>query len=162
MPAFPASRSPISTAPRSKASTYAPLSSNAILLTAASTLSISWNSISRKALAAGLQPCPRAAARPSSTSLPAPAMRSPSSISPAAKWARAAWPPPQQVYFGSGYSVRLQYTGEQTITSAGTGKKPAVTDNVGGLPSKARRPTSPSRFTSPAIRSVPRFPYASR
>lgn len=38
--------------------------------------------------------------------------------------------PAQQVYFGSGYSVRLQYTGEQTITSAGTGKKPAVTDKL--------------------------------
>jgi hypothetical protein len=39
-------------------------------------------------------------------------------------------PPAQQVYFGAPYSVRLEYTGEQTITSAGTGKKPAVTDRL--------------------------------
>jgi Protein of unknown function (DUF3108) len=38
--------------------------------------------------------------------------------------------PAQHVYFGSAYSVRLEYTGEQTITSAGTGGKPAVTDRV--------------------------------
>jgi len=39
-------------------------------------------------------------------------------------------PSSQQVYFGSGYSVTPQYTGEETIKSAGTGGKPAVTDKV--------------------------------
>jgi hypothetical protein len=38
--------------------------------------------------------------------------------------------PAQQVYFGSPYSVSLEYTGEQDLTSPGTGKKPAVTDHV--------------------------------
>ncbi len=35
--------------------------------------------------------------------------------------------PPQNVFFGSSYSVRLDYTGAMTITS---GEKPAVTDHV--------------------------------
>ena len=39
-------------------------------------------------------------------------------------------PAAQQVYFGSAYSVTPQYTGEETITSLGTGRKPAVTDKV--------------------------------
>jgi hypothetical protein len=38
--------------------------------------------------------------------------------------------PAQQVYFGSAYSVSLQYTGEQQLTAAGPGKKLAVTDHV--------------------------------
>ena len=38
--------------------------------------------------------------------------------------------PAQQVYFGSAYTVRMQYTGEQTLTSSGAGPKPAVTDHV--------------------------------
>ncbi len=36
-------------------------------------------------------------------------------------------PPPQQVFFGSAYSVRMDYTGAQTITA---GDKPAVTDHL--------------------------------
>ena len=36
-------------------------------------------------------------------------------------------PPPQEVYFGSAYSVRMEYTGAQTITVAG---KPCLTDRV--------------------------------
>jgi hypothetical protein len=36
----------------------------------------------------------------------------------------------QQVYFGSAYSVRMEYTGPQTIDSAGAGNKPTVTDHV--------------------------------
>jgi hypothetical protein len=36
-------------------------------------------------------------------------------------------PPEQKVFYGSGYSVRKDYTGPQTITGAG---KPAVTDQV--------------------------------
>jgi hypothetical protein len=39
-------------------------------------------------------------------------------------------PAAQQVFFGSGYSVRVEYTGEQSLTSPGTGKKAAVTDRV--------------------------------
>jgi len=39
-------------------------------------------------------------------------------------------PPAGQVYFGSGYSVSPQYTGEEDIKSPGTGGKPAVTDKV--------------------------------
>ncbi len=38
--------------------------------------------------------------------------------------------PNQQVYFGSAYSVSLEYTGEQDLTSPGTGKKLAITDHV--------------------------------
>jgi hypothetical protein len=40
--------------------------------------------------------------------------------------------PAQQVYFGSPYSVSLEYTGEQDLTSPATCKKPAVTDHVAG------------------------------
>jgi Protein of unknown function (DUF3108) len=36
-------------------------------------------------------------------------------------------PPQQDVFFGSSYSVRLEYTGAQTVT---VGDKPAVTDRV--------------------------------
>src|SRR5215467_13894403 len=36
-------------------------------------------------------------------------------------------PPPQEVYFGSAYSVRMEYTGAQTITVAG---KPCLTDRA--------------------------------
>jgi hypothetical protein len=36
-------------------------------------------------------------------------------------------PPQQDVFFGSSYSVRLEYTGAQTVTVA---EKPAVTDRV--------------------------------
>ena len=36
-------------------------------------------------------------------------------------------PPQQEVFFGASYSVRLEYTGEQTVTVAG---KPAVSDRV--------------------------------
>jgi hypothetical protein len=36
-------------------------------------------------------------------------------------------PPQQQVFFGSGYSVRMEYTGAQTITVS---EKPAVTDHL--------------------------------
>ena len=36
-------------------------------------------------------------------------------------------PPAQQVYFGSAYSVRMDYTGAQTITAS---EKPSVTDHV--------------------------------
>jgi Protein of unknown function (DUF3108) len=36
-------------------------------------------------------------------------------------------PPQQDVFFGATYSVRLEYTGEQTVTVEG---KPAVTDRV--------------------------------
>jgi len=35
--------------------------------------------------------------------------------------------PPQQVFFGSAYSVRMEYTGAQTITAS---DKPAVTDRL--------------------------------
>ena len=38
--------------------------------------------------------------------------------------------PAQQVYFGGAYSVRLQYTGEQTLAARAAGAKPAVTDRV--------------------------------
>ena len=57
-------------------------------------------------------------------------MRWPSSISRAAKWARAACRPPQQVYFGSGYSVRLRIHRRADHHFGRTGKKPAVTDQV--------------------------------
>src|SRR5262252_4711529 len=36
-------------------------------------------------------------------------------------------PPPQDVYFGSAYSVRMEYTGAQTITVDG---KPCLTDRT--------------------------------
>jgi hypothetical protein len=36
-------------------------------------------------------------------------------------------PPPQQIFFGAAYDIRLEYTGEQTINSRG---RPAVTDAV--------------------------------
>ncbi len=39
-------------------------------------------------------------------------------------------PSAQQVYFGSGYSVNAEYTGEEDLTSPATGKKPAPTDKV--------------------------------
>ncbi len=39
-------------------------------------------------------------------------------------------PADQQVYFGAPYRVSAQYTGEQTLTSPGTGKKPALLDKV--------------------------------
>ena len=35
--------------------------------------------------------------------------------------------PPQQVFFGSAYSVRMDYTGAQTITVS---DKPSVTDHL--------------------------------
>jgi len=36
-------------------------------------------------------------------------------------------PPAQTVFFGSGYSVRMDYTGAQTIT---LNEKPAITDHL--------------------------------
>jgi hypothetical protein len=39
-------------------------------------------------------------------------------------------PTDQQVYFGSPYRVSSKYTGEETLTSPGTGKKPALLDKV--------------------------------
>ena len=36
-------------------------------------------------------------------------------------------PPPQQVFFGSGYSVRMEYTGARTLA---VGEKPSVTDHL--------------------------------
>ena len=48
-------------------------------------------------------------------------------ITPAWSWGKAACLPAQQVFFGSAYTVRMDYTGAQNIT---VDEKPTVTDQL--------------------------------
>jgi hypothetical protein len=65
-------------------------------------------------------------------------------------------PPPQQVFFGSGYSVRMDYTGAQTIAAS---DKPAVTDH---LVVHVKGPKSDFSFEMFFARDAARTPLAIR
>ncbi|HTX37846.1 MAG TPA: DUF3108 domain-containing protein [Bryobacteraceae bacterium] len=68
-------------------------------------------------------------------------------------------PPGQPVYFGSSYSVSLQYTGEQDLKSPGTGGKTTVTDKVEG---SVKGPQSTFHFEIYFARDPQRTPLAVR
>ena len=70
--------------------------------------------------------------------------------------AQGAVQPPAQVYFGSTYSVRLEYTGAQTITVA---EKPEVTDRIAV---KLKGPASNTSFDIFFARDPARTPVSIR
>jgi hypothetical protein len=68
-------------------------------------------------------------------------------------------PAGQPVYFGSSYSVSLQYTGEADLKSPGTGGKTAVTDKVMG---SVKGPQSTFQFEMYFARDPQRTPLSVR